>query len=116
VDWRLFRSSGDKGMTNFNRIVEHDPDTSFFGSSVPGRPSARGQEASFEELEKKLREVIETLLEDGNPKLKSECAGLQTIQVAWPKGCLRVLKPRAWTRPIASSSLFLHLTPSSRGA
>ena len=31
---------------------------------------------------KNLREVIEMLLQDGDPKLESEFVGLQTIQVA----------------------------------
>ena len=38
--------------------------------------------ASLDELEKHLREVIEMLLEDGDPKLESEFVGLQTIRVA----------------------------------
>ena len=69
-------------MRTFNVIVEKDPDTGLFVGSVPGWPGAHGQGASFEELEKNLREVIAMLLEDGDPKLESEFVGLQTIQVA----------------------------------
>jgi len=50
-------------------IVERDPDTGLFVGSVPGWPGAHSQGASFEELEKNLREVIAMLLEDGDPKL-----------------------------------------------
>ncbi|MFH1437704.1 MAG: type II toxin-antitoxin system HicB family antitoxin, partial [Pseudomonadota bacterium] len=50
--------------------------------SVPGWPGAHSQGATFDELEKNLREVIAMLLEDGDPNLESEFVGLQTIQVA----------------------------------
>jgi len=50
--------------------------------SVPGWPGARTQGASLDELESNLVEVIEMLLEDGEPKLESEFVGLQTLRVA----------------------------------
>jgi predicted RNase H-like HicB family nuclease len=69
-------------MHTFNVIVERDPDTGLFVGSVPGWPGAHTQGATFDELEKHLREVIAMLLENGDPKLESEFVGLQTIQVA----------------------------------
>ena len=69
-------------MRKFNVIVERDPDTGLFVGSVPGWPGAHSQGATFDELEKNLREVITMLLEDGDPKLGSEFVGLQTIQIA----------------------------------
>jgi predicted RNase H-like HicB family nuclease len=69
-------------MRTFNVIVERDPDTNLFVGSVPGWPGAHSQGASFDDLEKNLREVITMLLEDGNPKFQSEFVGLQTIQVS----------------------------------
>ena len=61
-------------MRTFNVMVEHDPDTGLLVGSVPGWPGAHSQAASFDELEKNLREVIEMLLQDGDPKLESEFA------------------------------------------
>lgn len=69
-------------MRTFNVVVERDPDTGFYVGHVPGWPGAHSQGSSLDELEKHLREVIEMLLEDGDPKLESEFVGLQTIRVA----------------------------------
>lgn len=69
-------------MRTFNVIVERDPDTGLLVGYVPGWPGAHSQGVTFDELEKNLREVIEMLLEEGDPKLESEFVGLQTIQVA----------------------------------
>ena len=69
-------------MRTFNVIVERDPDTNLLVGSLPGSPGAHSQGATYDELEKNLREVIAMLLEDGDPKLESEFVGLQTIQVA----------------------------------
>ena len=68
-------------MRSFNVIVERDPDTGLYVASVPGWPGAHTQGASLDELDANLREVIEMLLEDGDPKLESEFVGLQTISV-----------------------------------
>jgi len=69
-------------MRTFNIIVERDPDTGVFVGSVPGWPGAHSQGDTLDELEKNLREVIEMLLEDGEPALESEFVGLHTIRVA----------------------------------
>jgi predicted RNase H-like HicB family nuclease len=74
--------TGGLNMRTFNVIIERDPDTGLLVGSVPGWPGAHSQGASFDELEKNLREVIAMLIEDGEPKLESEFVGLQTIQVA----------------------------------
>ena len=69
-------------MRTFNVVVERDPDTGLFVGSVPGWSGAHSQGMTLDELEKNLCEVISMLLEDGEPKLKSELVGLQTIQIA----------------------------------
>jgi predicted RNase H-like HicB family nuclease len=69
-------------MRTFNVIVERDPDTGVFVGSVPGWPGAHSQADSLDELEGNLREVIQMLLEDGDPELESEFVGLQMIRVA----------------------------------
>lgn len=69
-------------MRTFNFIVERDPDTGVLVGSVPGWPGAHSQGETLDELERNLREVIQMLLEDGDPELESEFVGLQTIRVA----------------------------------
>ncbi|MGI8782778.1 MAG: type II toxin-antitoxin system HicB family antitoxin [Acidobacteriota bacterium] len=69
-------------MQTFNFVVERDPDTGFYVGHVPGWPGAHTQGATLDELEKNLREVVEMLLEDGDPKFESEFVGVQTIRVA----------------------------------
>ncbi len=69
-------------MHTFNAIVERDPDTGVLVGSVPGWPGAHSQGVTLDELEKNLREVIDMLLEDGDPQLESEFVGFQTIRVA----------------------------------
>ncbi len=69
-------------MRMFNMIVERDPETGIYVGSVPGWPGAHSQGETLEELQKNLREVIEMLLEDGEPELESEFVGMQTIRVA----------------------------------
>jgi predicted RNase H-like HicB family nuclease len=51
----------------FTAIVEKDPDTNYFVGHVPGLPGAHTQAESLDELHENLREVIEMLLEDGEP-------------------------------------------------
>ena len=69
-------------MRTFNVIVERDPDTGLYVGSVSGWPGAHSQGETLDELDRNLREVIEMLLEDGDPKLESEFIGVQSIQVA----------------------------------
>ena len=69
-------------MRTYNIIVERDADTGVLVGWVPGWPGAHSQGDTLEEVEGNLREVIEMLLEDGDPKLESEFVGLQTIRVA----------------------------------
>jgi len=49
---------------------------------VLGWPGAHTQGADMEELQQNLREVIEMLLEDGEPAFESEFVDVRSIQVA----------------------------------
>jgi predicted RNase H-like HicB family nuclease len=69
-------------MRVFKAVVEKCPDTGLNVGYVPGFPGAHSQAETLEELQENLREVIEMLLEDGDPKLEAEFIGIQTIQVA----------------------------------
>jgi predicted RNase H-like HicB family nuclease len=69
-------------MRTFTAVVERDPETGTYVGYIPGFPGAHSQGDSVDELKTNLREVIEMLLEDGDPPLESEFIGTQTIRVA----------------------------------
>lgn len=69
-------------MRTFSVVVERDPDTGLYVGHVPGWPGAHSQGATLDELRQNLREVVEMLLEDGEPKMEAEFVGIQIIQVA----------------------------------
>jgi predicted RNase H-like HicB family nuclease len=68
-------------MRTYTAIIERCPDTGLYVGYVPGFPGAHSQGASIEELNRNLAEVIDMLLEDGEPKLESEFVGTQAVQV-----------------------------------
>lgn len=69
-------------MRTLSFVVERDGNTGLYVGYVPGWPGAHSQGASLDELQQNLREVVELLLEDGDPKIESEFVGVQTIQLA----------------------------------
>jgi predicted RNase H-like HicB family nuclease len=69
-------------MKAFSAVVEKCADTGLYVGYVPGFPGAHSQAETLDQLQENLREVIEMLLEDGEPKLEAEFVGIQTIQVA----------------------------------
>ena len=69
-------------MRSYHFVVERDPETDLLVGYVPGWPGAHTQGADIEELQQNLREVIEMLLEDGEPALESQLIDVRTIQVA----------------------------------
>lgn len=68
-------------MRSLTAVVERDSETGLFVGYVPGFPGAHTQAASLDELQSNLQEVIEMLLEDGEPRLEAEFVGIQTISV-----------------------------------
>lgn len=69
-------------MKTFMAVVEKCPDTGLYVGYVPGFPGAHTQAETLDELQENLREVIEMLLEDGEPALEAEFVGIQTVVVA----------------------------------
>ncbi|BBO80873.1 UPF0150 protein [Desulfosarcina ovata subsp. sediminis] len=69
-------------MKVFTAVVEKCPETNLFVGYVPGFPGAHTQAETLDELNKNLKEVIEMLLEDGDPKLEAEFIGTQNVMVA----------------------------------
>jgi len=69
-------------MKTYTAIVEKCPDTGLYVGHVPGFPGAHSQAETLDELNNNLKEVIEMLLEDGDPELEGEFIGTQNVVVA----------------------------------
>jgi len=69
-------------LKTYTAVVERCPDTGFYVGYIPGFPGAHSQAESLDELKRNLQEVIEMLLEDGEPQMESEFVGIQNIPVA----------------------------------
>jgi predicted RNase H-like HicB family nuclease len=68
-------------MRNYTAIMERDADTGLYVSHVPGWPGAHSQGDTVDEALANLKEVIEMLLQDGEPHLEAEFVGTHTVQV-----------------------------------
>jgi predicted RNase H-like HicB family nuclease len=68
-------------MKSFTAVVEQCAETRLFVGHVPGFPGAHSQGATLDELSQNLHEVVEMLLEDGEPSMDAQFVGTQTIQV-----------------------------------
>jgi len=75
-------------MKEYTAVVEQDPETGLYVGYIPGFPGAHSQAATLDELNTNLREVVELLLEDGEPMLEGEFVGTQriTLRLAMAKG------------------------------
>src|SRR5674476_1536077 len=69
-------------MKTYTAVVERCADTGLFVGYVPGFAGAHSQGASLDELNRNLQEVIEMLLEDGEPQLDTQFVGTQTVTVS----------------------------------
>jgi predicted RNase H-like HicB family nuclease len=69
-------------MKTFTAVIEKCNDTGLYVGYVPGFPGAHSQGESLDELSHNLKEVIEMLLEDGEPVFDSEFVGTQTVLVS----------------------------------
>lgn len=69
-------------MKSFTAVIERCPDTGLYVGYIPGFPGAHSQGESLEELNRNLKEVIELLLEEGEPRLEAEFVGTQNVVVA----------------------------------
>ncbi len=68
-------------MRSYTAIIERCPDTGLYVGYVPGLPGAHSQGETIDELNANLAEVIEMLLQDGEPAMESEFIGTQTVHV-----------------------------------
>jgi predicted RNase H-like HicB family nuclease len=69
-------------MRTFTVVIERDADSGLLVGYVPGFPGAHSQAETLDELQENMREVIEMLLEDGEPEWQGEFVGTQLIAVA----------------------------------
>jgi predicted RNase H-like HicB family nuclease len=69
-------------MRSFTVVIERDQETNLFVGYIPGWPGAHSQGETLDELRANLREVVDMLLEDGDPDLDTEFVGTQTLEVA----------------------------------
>jgi predicted RNase H-like HicB family nuclease len=69
-------------MRTYTAVVERDPTTGAYVGHIPGWPGAHTQGETLDELHQNLQEVIDLLLEDGEPRLETQFIGTTTVQVA----------------------------------
>jgi predicted RNase H-like HicB family nuclease len=69
-------------MRSYTAIVERCQDTGLYVGFIPGFQGAHTQAETLDELNQNLREVVEMLLEDGEPILEAEFIGTQNVVVA----------------------------------
>ncbi len=69
-------------MRSYTAVIERCPDTGLYVGYVPGFPGAHSQGKTLDELNRNLREVIEMLLEDGDPPSQPQFIGIQNVEVA----------------------------------
>jgi predicted RNase H-like HicB family nuclease len=69
-------------MRSFTAVIERCSDTGLYVGYVPGFPGAHTQAETLDELDVNLREVLEMLLEDGEPKLEAQFIGTHTVVLA----------------------------------
>lgn len=67
----------------FTAVVECCKDTGMYVGYVPGFSGAHSQGETLDELNRNLTEVVEMLLEDGDPYLESEFVGTQQIVTSY---------------------------------
>lgn len=68
-------------MKTYTAVVEHCPETGLYVGHVPGFPGAHSQAETLDQLNRNLQEVLEMLLEEGEPQLEAEFVGTQTVTV-----------------------------------
>jgi predicted RNase H-like HicB family nuclease len=69
-------------MSTYSAVIEKCFDTNLYVGYIPGFPGAHSQGETLEELRENLIDVIQMLLEDGDPKLESEFIGTQNLIIA----------------------------------
>jgi predicted RNase H-like HicB family nuclease len=66
----------------FTAVIERDSESGLYVGFVPGFPGAHSQAETLDELGGNLREVVQMLLEDGEPNVEAEFVGTQLVEVS----------------------------------
>jgi predicted RNase H-like HicB family nuclease len=66
-------------VRSYTAIVKKCYDIGRYVGFIPGFPGAHTQAETLDELNKNLREVVEMLLEDGEPIFEAEFVGTQNV-------------------------------------
>lgn len=66
----------ENSMKVYSAVIERCPQTGLFVGFVPGFSGAHSQGETLDEVNRNLHDVIEMLLEDGEPVLESEFVGV----------------------------------------
>lgn len=69
-------------MKTYTAVIEKCADTNLYVGYIPGFAGAHTQAETLDELRINLQEVIEMLLEDGEPQMQADFVGTQTVMVA----------------------------------
>ena len=69
-------------MRSYTAVIEKCAETGLYVGYVPGFPGVHSHAETLDELIQNLKEVLEMLLEDGEPRLESEFVGTQNVVVA----------------------------------
>lgn len=69
-------------MKTYYYVIEHCKDTGLYVGHVPGFSGAHSQGETLDELKENMQELVEMLLEDGEPQINAEFVGTQTVMVA----------------------------------
>ena len=69
-------------MKNYIYIIEKCADTNLYVGYIPGFAGAHSQAETIDELSENMREVVEMLLEDGEPEMETDFVGTQALLVA----------------------------------
>ena len=68
-------------MPQYTAVIERCAETGLYVGHIPGFAGAHSQGATLDELNANLKEVIEMLLEDGEPIFDAEFVGTQLVAV-----------------------------------
>ena len=68
-------------MHQYTAVIERCAETGLYVGHIPGFAGAHSQGATLDELNANLKEVIEMLLEDGEPTPDAEFVGTQLVAV-----------------------------------
>ena len=68
-------------MHQYTAVIERCAETGLYVGYIPGFAGAHSQGETLDELNANLKEVIEMLLEDGEPTLDAEFVGTQLVAI-----------------------------------